>query len=118
VLPAPTAATNTGNNRKQMSLLSAALAPLTDDFSEVNLLIIALLGLELGAGKDRSQVIKGRIKPGWKSMLVRITFSLVLKSGSNPGKTKIHFFSKFSEEKRAKGPRIVLGDLCFRQCQY
>lgn len=53
-LPPPSAPwTLAGNNRKQMSLPSAALGPLTGHFSEVNLLIIYLLHLEMADGKDR-----------------------------------------------------------------
>lgn len=52
-LPPPTAATNTCWHQQQTSLLSAALAPLTGHFSEVNFSITYLLHLEVGAGKNR-----------------------------------------------------------------
>lgn len=53
VLPPAPAATNTCWHQQQTSLLSAALAPLTGDFSEVNFSITYLLHLEVGAGKNR-----------------------------------------------------------------
>lgn len=92
-------------NRKQMSLLSVALAPLTDLFSEVNLLITYLLP-SMDARKDRQHVIQARMKPGWKSRLVTVIFLIVLKSDSYPGKTKVHFFKVHREKKVPKAPEL------------